>query len=654
MEHRPEQDERMEEMPEAEVLTESGTARAEEATEGMVPESGAMELEQQHTEDVSTATRFTEVLTLPKVDRGAAPATPTIRPGEASTVTTPATGTKSKSERKQEKKAARKEEKRNKRAEKSARKAEAEKAEETPSVSKTPVRRKLDVAMENAGSIESVLLLEREYKGKKKGLIKLTKLREEEEAEAAQPEAEAEVLDEGAASRKRKLDELEQKKKALEAENAKKQKEIEDEAKRILAVEEAERRAKEQRAKNPKLQVPVAAEKSEKPETWFERKSAELVESFIQGCTPQQKRAREAEAAYADACRGAENAQASFIEALQQAQNCAEQLQTRMAQEDAEKPSKKEDPGKSDGGKPTSSQPGPFWGPHAKIQPAEETKGKEWREKVYEDEWKLDVRSGAMRSNLPRTFYPFSPEWQEKVQKTLWHLAHRGFNLNSEGEQAPVRPYPWQLHSYREFREINDDLQNRFGIRLIWRAQECKGRSRAMDEWHCYPIGRGKMEKTDRAGNPDKYKDEKDEYQKYYPAISFADYGAISSQIRDINKKFLEEKRKNPEQYPEIEPPEDERGEESVSSGDGVVPYAVSKKAAKPAASGQSKTMANRENDLLEMQDSAKKRRGKVLEKGSDKAQKTEVVDVEDDATSKKSSGKGKGTIWTSEPPLPA
>ena len=168
--------------------------------------------------------------------------------------------------------------------------------------------------------------------GKKKGLIKLTKLREEEEAEAAQPEAEAEVLDEGAASRKRKLDELEQKKKALEAENAKKQKEIEDEAKRILAVEEAERRAKEQRAKNPKLQVPVAAEKSEKPETWFERKSAELVESFIQGCTPQQKRAREAEAAYADACRGAENAQASFIEALQQAQNCAEQLQTRMAQ----------------------------------------------------------------------------------------------------------------------------------------------------------------------------------------------------------------------------------------------------------------------------------------------------------------------------------
>ena len=56
----------------------------------------------------------------------------------------------------------------------------------------------------------------------------------------------------------------------------------------------------------------------------------------------------------------------------------------------------------------------------------------------------------------------------------------------------------------------------------------------------------------------------------------------------------------------------------------------------------------------MEMQDSAKKRRAKLLEKGSEKAQKTEVVDVDDDAASKKASGKGKGGIWTSEPPLPA
>ena len=110
----------------------------------------------------------------------------------------------------------------------------------------------------------------------------------------------------------------------------------------------------------------------------------------------------------------------------------------------------------------------------------------------------------------------------------------------------------------------------------------------------------------------------------------------------------------SPNEYPEIEPPEDERGEQPVPPGDEVVPYAASKKAAKPSETGQGKGMEGHEKDLLEMQDSAKKRRAKLLEKGSDKVQKTEVVDVEDDAASKKSSGKGKGTIWTSEPPLPA
>ena len=55
----------------------------------------------------------------------------------------------------------------------------------------------------------------------------------------------------------------------------------------------------------------------------------------------------------------------------------------------------------------------------------------------------------------------------------------------------------------------------------------------------------------------------------------------------------------------------------------------------------------------MDMQDSAKKRRSKVLEKSGDKSRKTEVVEVEDDAESKKSSGKGKQNIWTSEP-LPA
>ena len=64
------------------------------------------------------------------------------------------------------------------------------------------------------------------------------------------------------------------------------------------------------------------------------------------------------------------------------------------------------------------------------------------------------VRKAGRRSDekyLPGTYYPFSIEWKEKVQKTLWSLAHRGFRLNNEGEQAPVRPYPWQLRSHKEF-----------------------------------------------------------------------------------------------------------------------------------------------------------------------------------------------------------
>ena len=52
-----------------------------------------------------------------------------------------------------------------------------------------------------------------------------------------------------------------------------------------------------QRSKGPRIlrfKVPVAAEKAE---NWFERKSAELVESFVQGRTPQSKKAKEVETA---------------------------------------------------------------------------------------------------------------------------------------------------------------------------------------------------------------------------------------------------------------------------------------------------------------------------------------------------------------------
>ena len=146
MENGPEQEERMEAAPEP-----GAEENKEEPSVGLEPSAGTMELQHEGGDEAPAASkRHTEILELPKVDRREAPGTPAVRPGETST---PATGTKSRTERKQDKKAARKEEKRNKRAEKSARKAEkaeAEKHEEKPEEisPKTPVRRKLDAAMQ--------------------------------------------------------------------------------------------------------------------------------------------------------------------------------------------------------------------------------------------------------------------------------------------------------------------------------------------------------------------------------------------------------------------------------------------------------------------------------------------------------------------------
>ena len=161
MESGPERDDRMEGVPAPEA-----ERNPEEPPTDLVPSAGTLELQPEGDTEAPTSTRHTEILELPKVDRRA-PATPTVRPGGEST--TPATG-KSRAERKQEKKAARKEEKtarkeekRNRRAKQAEQVEEREgKPEETPS--RTPVRRKLDAAMESAGTIESVLLLEKEYK----------------------------------------------------------------------------------------------------------------------------------------------------------------------------------------------------------------------------------------------------------------------------------------------------------------------------------------------------------------------------------------------------------------------------------------------------------------------------------------------------------
>ena len=144
-------------------------------------------------------------------------------------------------------------------------------------------------------------------------------------------------------------------------------------------------------------------------------------------------------------------------------------------------------------------------------------------------------------------------------------------------------------------------------------------------------------------------------FQYFYPAIAFVDYGAVSSQISEINsKRYKEEKSRKPEEYPEIEPPEDEREERPALSTEQAMEYAASKKAAKPSDPEQ--RMASHSEALLDMQDQAKKRRAKLLEKES----KQKAIDVDDESTSKQEvsaskkarGGKGQGgetSIWTKE-----
>ena len=98
----------------------------------------------------------------------------------------------------------------------------------------------------------------------------------------------------------------------------------------------------------------------------------------------------------------------------------------------------------------------------------------------------------------------------------------------------------------------------------------------------------------------EKHKDDENPFNKYFPAVGLCDYGSISSQIRDANKKYLEEKRKDPDMFPELEPPLEEQQE---------VRYAASKKMARPdpvsdAKPGQDATMEARASDLQEMQKS--------------------------------------------------
>ena len=794
MESEPDRDDRMEGVPAPEA-----ERNPEEPPTDLVPSAGTLELQPEGDTEAPTSTRHTEILELPKVDRRA-PATPTG--GESAT---PATG-KSRAERKQEKKTARKEEKtarkeekRNRRAKQAEQAEEREgKPEETPS--RTPVRRKLDAAMESAGTIESVLLLEKEYKALKRDpshkpnfyfiidrlisnlryiprtvygppageeeRIKLMELRKEEEAEEAEAaQRVAEEVDEGSASRKRKLEELEEKKRALEEENDRKRRELEEESRRLKAVEEAERRAREQRSRNPRVQVPVASEK-EKQENWFERKATELVENYIQAYGPQQKKSKDAAEIYDKTCEDSRQAHEDFISALQKtqekaetlqkclgraleaavafgreeerAQQCAQAkdkctrpepprvkarpqipagLQERIRKEKAQKegsstPGKKEEPEV-----PTPAKPGLSLGARARKQPAEEEPGKEWREKVSSDVWKVGRQLKEGEQYLECKYPPFTKEWQDGLREELLSLANRGFTQKEDEQLYPTKKFGWQLRSSREFESIDQSLEQAYGVRLVWKSQEVKGKSKSVDDFHCFPIGRGKMDKVTKFGvkytvlgtlPPNKsmcsicwseghwktgcpfkdmvfelwepalavlvpaerlrkyypcrniicerYQHDKDNnFQYYYPAVALVDYGAVNHRISEINsERYGKAKAKKPEDYPEMEPPEDEREERPPLSTAQAMEYAASKKAAKPSDPEQ--RMAVHSEALLEMQDQAKKRRAKQLEKES----KKKAIDVDEESTGKQEEsaskkargGKGQGDetgIWTKE-----
>ena len=239
----------------------------------------------------------------------------------------------------------------------------------------------------------------------------------------------------------------------------------------------------------------------------------------------------------------------------------------------------------------------------------------------------------------------------------------------------------------------------------------------SVDDFHCFPIGRGKMEKVSKFGTQytvlgtlppnksmcsicwseghwkngcpfkdmvvelwepalavlvpadrlrkyypcrnivcERYQHDKDNnFQYYYPAVALVDYGAVNHRISEINsRRYRGEKAKDPEAYPEIEPPEDEREGRPPLSTEQAMEYAASKKAAKPSDPEQ--RMASHTEALLEMQDQAKRRRAKQVEKES----KKKAIDVDEESTSKQEGsaskkargGKGQGddaSIWTKE-----
>ena len=110
--------------------------------------------------------------------------------------------------------------------------------------------------------------------------------------------------------------------------------------------------------------------------------------------------------------------------------------------------------------------------------------------------WKVGKHLKEGERFLECKYPPFTQAWQDGLREELLNLAHRGFDKKEDGELFPKKKFGWQLRSLREFESISQSLEQTYGVRLVWKSQEVKGKSKSVDDFHCFPIGRGKMEEV--------------------------------------------------------------------------------------------------------------------------------------------------------------
>ncbi|CAE7244446.1 unnamed protein product, partial [Symbiodinium microadriaticum] len=400
---------------------------------------------------------------------------------------------------------------------------------------------KLDEAMASAGSIESVLLLEREYKGKKRRQS-WQSFEKKKQEKLPNPQCQMQKQNRGSASsmnwsRGRKLW---RKKVQRSSVRSKKKKSVSE-------------RWKKQN-EGPRSQGLSRLLKTAK-ESWFEKKAVELVESFVQNSAGQAKRTKETEDAYFKACRTLENSQSDFVDALQKVQDVKARPVVPALVEAAESSSKRNESERHCG-------------------PLRIVASVRMRHVIRREEARLWTNGTAAQSG--------EAEWTSKTAKAT--TIRPGLVVRDVGTCA----YGIAVEG--------EKIRKFFPLRNIV---------------------------------VEKHKDDENPFNRYFPAVCLCDYGSISSQIREANRKYVEQKRQHPDMFPEMEPPVEEQQE---------IPYAASKKMARPepapeAKPGQDATMEARAADLQEMQRSAKSKKD---ESKVDESKKSD-----------------KQNIWTEAPPLP-